>query len=155
MNVSKKRKRPGPRTKRFFLKGIVPLLAAVFLVHNGTPVSAKEKVDSEKTVERGFALNLHGREIGSVDSEGNVYNRYEKFVGSVDKKGKVYNVSMTHIGMVDPNGEVRNQTGILLGYADEQGNIYNRLRKKVGSVDGIGGLTFIGGAARLLFFKGR
>lgn len=155
MSVSKKRKRPNPRRKSLFLEGLLPLLALVVLVNTGTWVSAKDKVDPKKKVEKGLALNLNDREVGSVDSEGNVYNRYEKFIGSIDKKGNVYNISKTHIGVVDSRGEVRNQTGILLGYADEQGNIYNRLRKKVGSVKGIGGLPLIGGAARLLFFRGR
>lgn len=138
-----------------FMKGISPLLALLILVHTETPVSAKDEAAPGKTVEIGLALNLHGREIGSVDSEGKVYSRRGEFVGSVDEKGNVYNISSTHIGMVDSKGEVRNQTGTLLGYADKEGNVYNRMRKKVGSVKGIGGLTFTGGAARLLFFKGR
>ena len=155
MNASKMRKRPNPLRKSLFLKSLVPLLALVALVNTGTWVSAKDKVAPKKMVEKGLALNLNDREVGSVDSEGNVYNRYEKFIGSVDENGNIYNTSMTNIGVVNSRGEVRNQTGTLLGYADEQGNIYNRLRKKVGSVKGIGGLSLIGGAARLLFFRGR
>ena len=155
MNASKKKKRPNPLRKGLFLKSLVPFLALVVLVNTGTWVSAKDKVVPEKMVEKGLALNLNDREVGSVDSEGNVYNRYEKFIGSVDDKGNVYNISKINIGRVDPRGEVRNQAGTLLGYVDELGNVYNRLRKKVGSIKGIGGLTLTGGAARLLFFSGR
>ena len=155
MNTSKKAEEKRFRVRRLFFWGPVWLLAVVIVVCNGNGVSAKGKPDLKNGVERGFAHNLNGREIGSVDSQGRVYNRYEEFIGSVDGGGKVYNISMIHIGGVDPRGEVRNQIGTLLGYADEQGNVYNRFRKKVGSIEGIGGLNLIGGAARLLFFKGR
>lgn len=154
MNVSKKRKRPGHRVMILFLKSIVPFLAMI-LVNTGTAVSATKEAGSEKLIEKGLVLNLAGRDIGVVDSEGNVYNRYEKFIGSIDEKGNIYNVSKIRIGTVNAGGEVRNQAGTLLGYADEQGNVYNRLGTKVGSVEGIGGLILVGGAARLLFFTGR
>ena len=65
------------------------------------------------------------------------------------------NISKANIGMVDSEGEVRNQLGTVLGFVDAQGIAYNRLRKGVGSVEGIHGLTIIGGAARLLLFRGK
>ncbi len=155
MNTSKNIKEQGFRVKRPFPRWPVGLLVVMIIVGAGNVVSAKGKSNLKNGVERGFALNLNGREIGSVDSQGRVYNRYEEFIGSVDSDGKVYNISLTQIGGVGSRGEVMNQIGTLLGYADEQGNVYNRLRKKVGSIRGIGGLNLIGGAARLLFFKGR
>ncbi len=139
----------------FCTAGLVMIFALTVLMDFGATVWAGDQSDLQKMSEKGTVLNLQGREIGSVDSEGKVYNRDGKFIGSVDAGGHVYNISKANIGMVDSEGEVRNQLGTVLGFVDAQGIAYNRLRKGVGSVEGIHGLTIIGGAARLLLFRGK
>jgi len=110
---------------------------------------AEKKDDSKLNV-----LNLYGRALGSVDTDGNILNRYGKFLGSVDtEEGTVFNVSKIVIGKIDPKGKVFNQSGTALGSVDTDGNVFNVSGRKVGTVKAGGNLILIGGAARLLLLK--
>ena len=98
-------------------------------------------------------FNNYESEIGRVDEKGIVYNKYGSMLGSVNEEGIIYNVSDLEIGKVEPDGSVLNQSETRLGSVNDKGEIFNVSETKMGIVKDISDIKYIGGAARLLFFK--
>ena len=141
------------RHKRVFTWVIMSLAAGfplLFMDGHINEVFAQEEKRPEKEDSTWDVLNLYGRVVGSVDTEGNVSNLYGRSVGSVDDTGIVFNVSKIVIGKIEPDGTVLNQIGTVLGAVEADGDVFNRSGRKIGSVQAEEKLIHIGGAARLL-----
>ena len=130
--------------------GLISLLVGFALVAAVTHGRAQREQPGPK----GNVVNLYGAPVGAVDAQGTVFNAYGSKLGRVDENGNIYNVSDILIGRVFPNGVFYNQSGDFLGYAEGDGSVYNVSNIKVGSVDAGGDFILIGGAARIIFFKG-
>jgi len=135
------------------LAGLVFIGAITMVTDFNRQTFAQNKNTEEKDVSKLNVLNVHGRELGLVDTDGNVFNRYGRLLGSVAAEdGTIFNISKIVIGKVDKDGKVFNQSGTALGLVDADGNVYNVSGRKVGTVKASGNLILIGGAARLLLF---
>jgi hypothetical protein len=130
--------------------GLISLLVGCALVMAATQARAQNNQPGPK----GNVINLYGAPVGAVDAEGTVFNAYGSKLGRVDENGNIYNVSDILIGRVFLNGVFYNQSGDFLGYGEGGGSVYNVSNIKVGSVDAGGDLILIGGAARIIFFRG-
>lgn len=115
---------------------------------------SSEQKEKEPGEEKNNVFNLNDYEIGKVTEEGIVYNRYGTELGTIDEDGVIYNVSKIEMGKTEPDGNVFNQIGTKIAVVSNNGDVSNRNGYKVGYVKNISNIKFIGGAARLIFFKG-
>lgn len=137
--------------RKLILLTIAPF---IILLCSFTLLYSSEQKETEQGEEKNNVFNLTDYEIGKVTEEGIVYNRYGTELGTVDEDGVIYNVSKIKIGKTEPDGNVFNQVGTKLAVVNEKGEISNRNGYKVGYVTNISNIKLIGGAARLIFFKG-
>ena len=74
-----------------FLVGLIFIFTITMISDFNRQTFARAKKTEEKDESKLNVLNLHGRELGLVDTDGNVFNRYGKLLGSVNtKKGIVF-----------------------------------------------------------------
>jgi len=156
MDTFKNKKNRNIKLYICLMVGLVFISTVIMITDYNRKIFAQTEKAAEKDESKLNVINIHGREIGSVDTDGNVFNRYGKLIGSVDmEKGTIFNVSKIVIGKIDPNGKVFNQSDTVLGSVDTDGNVFNVSGRKVGIVNAGGNLIFIGGAARLLLLRGK